>query len=64
VIILADTPLNRIIVYSQMILQESWSCTVCLNICYFSESKEIKISQIKLKLVFDNYRILLIMHLI
>lgn len=64
VIILTGKPLNRIIVYSQVILQEYFSCTVCLNICYFSESKEIKISQLKLKLVFDNYHMLLFMHFI
>jgi hypothetical protein len=61
VIILGGTPLNSIIVYSQVILQKYLSCTVCLNIRYFSESKEIKISQLKLNLVFDNYRILLFM---
>jgi hypothetical protein len=64
VIILAGTPLNSITVYNQMILQEYLSCTVCLNIRYFNESKEIKISQRKLDLVFDNYHILLFMHLI
>lgn len=64
VIILAGTPLNRIIVYSQVILQKYLSSTVCLNIRYFSKSKEIKMPQLKLNLVFDSYHMLLFMHLI
>jgi hypothetical protein len=64
VIFLAGTPLNRITVYKQVMLQEYLSCTVCLNICYFNKRKEIKISQLNLNLVFDNYHILLFMHLI
>jgi hypothetical protein len=64
--IIAGISLNRIIIYSQVMLQEYLSCAVCLNtcVCYFSESKETKILQLTLNLICYNYHILLFMHLI